>query len=85
MEPEFPNGCIVIVEPGGVLLDGCYVIANQPDDDVVLRQLRLLDDSWVLTSLNPDYEDQQIDGIANIKGRVIQRAGRRRADRKSYI
>ena len=85
MEPEFPNGCIVIVEPGGALLDGCYVIANHANDDVILRQLRLLNDSWVLTPLNPAYDDQKINGIADIKGTVIQRAGRRRADRKSYI
>ena len=28
MAPEFPAGCIVIVEPAGVVTDGCFVVAE---------------------------------------------------------
>ena len=84
MAPEFPDGCIVVSEPGGALHDGCYVIADY-QDEIVLRQLRLTTSEWRLEPLNPNYPHLKIDGPENIRGIVIQRAGRRRADRRSYV
>ncbi len=83
MAPEFAHGAIVIVEPGGAVGDGSFVVAFH-EDGVILRRLRIEDGAWTLQALNADYPDIPIDGIAQIRGRVIQRAGRRRRDRKSY-
>ena len=84
MEPEFCDGAIIIVEPSVVVEDGCFVVAHQ-HDDVILRKLNITDDHWFLSALNPDYPDITISGLDQIRGRVIQRAGKRRKDRKSYI
>lgn len=84
MAPEFPDGCVVVSEPGGAVHDGCYVIADYKGE-IILRQLRLAAGEWHLEPLNPKYPRFKIDGPENIRGIVIQRAGRRRVDRRSYL
>jgi DNA polymerase V len=84
MEPEFRNGSVIIVDPACAIEDGAYVVAYH-DDGVILRVLRTSDDSWYLVALNDDYPRIPISGPAQIRGRVIQRAGRRRNERKSYL
>jgi len=83
MEPEFPNGCIVIVEPEGQIENGCFVIANT-DTEVILRKLLIKNQRWWLEALNLDYPVLEIRDPRSIRGIVTQRAGRRRSDRKSY-
>ena len=84
MAPEFPDGCVVVSEPSGTIHDGCYVIADY-QDEIILRQLRVRSGEWCLEPLNPKYPALKIDGPGRIRGIVIQRAGRRRADRRSYL
>ena len=84
MAPEFPDGCVVVSEPSGAVHDGCYVIADYKGE-IILRQLRLTAGEWHLEPLNPKYPHLKIDGPESIRGIVIQRAGRRRADRQSYL
>ena len=84
MAPEFPDGCVVVSEPGGAVHDGCYVIADH-QDEIILRQLRLTLGEWRLEPVNSKYPVLKIDGPENILGIVIQRGGRRRADRQSYL
>ena len=84
MAPEFPDGCVVVSEPGGAIHDGCYVIADY-QDEIILRQLRLTTGKWLLVPLYPKYPNLKIDSSECIRGIVIQRAGRRRADRRSYL
>ena len=38
MSPEFSDGCIIIIDPEGVISDGSYVMARH-DDGYVFRQL----------------------------------------------
>jgi len=84
MEPEFPKGCIVVSEPNGPLEHGCYVIGND-GQELVFRQLLIEQGQWRLHALQPEIEDITIAGREAIHGRVIQRAGSRRKDRKSYL
>ena len=84
MAPEFNDGAIIIVEPGTAIEDGCYVVA-QHDGEYLLRQLVDNSESWSLKPLNGRYDTVDITGLESIKGRVIQRCGRRRRDRKSYL
>lgn len=84
MEPEFPKGCVIISEPNGVLENGCYVIGSD-GDELVFRQLLIDDRGWRLHALQGDHADIPIDGPAAIRGRVIQRAGKSRKDRKAYL
>lgn len=83
MIPEFADGAIVIVEPAGVIEDGCFVVAFH-EGGVILRRLRIEYGAWRLQALNARYPDIPIEGVSQIRGRVIQRAGRRRRDRKTY-
>ncbi len=84
MVPEFPEGCIIIVEPSGVIESGCYVVA-QHDGAYTFRQLIIEGDRWLLKPLNPNYPTVEIPGLEAIKGRVIQKAGKYRKDRKHYL
>ena len=84
MMPEFPDGCIVIIEPDGVIKDGSYVVADT-NEEVVLRRARTDGKKWWLEALKPGYPDIPSPGPASIRGLVIQRAGRRRRDRKYYL
>lgn len=85
MGPEFKDGAIIIVDPAGVLENGAYVIAVQ-GDEYIFRQLVVEGDKMSLRALNDAYPNLPLPGGANdIKGVVIQQAGRRRKDRKHYI
>ncbi|RMD70583.1 MAG: S24 family peptidase [Gammaproteobacteria bacterium] len=84
MLPEFEEGCIIIVEPSGVLESGCYVVA-QHNGEYIFRQLIIEGDRWFLKPLNERYPTLEIPGIGAIKGRVIQKAGKYRKDRKHYL
>ena len=84
MEPEFPDGVIIIVEPGGVIKHECYVVAEY-DEEFILRQLSIEEDHIQLKPLNQQYPTISIPELSAIKGRVIQRCGQRRKDHKSYL
>ncbi|MBO68613.1 MAG: peptidase [Acidiferrobacteraceae bacterium] len=84
MMPEFPDGCIVIIEPDGVIKDGSYVVADT-DEEVLLRRARTDGNKWWLEALEPGHPDIPSPGPTSMRGLVIQRAGRRRKDRKYYL
>jgi SOS-response transcriptional repressor LexA len=88
MAPEFNDGEIIIVEPGGALRDGAYVLAEL-DDGYTFRQLRRDADGWLLRALNPApgaAADRPLPDLAAVRGVIIQKAvpGRRRLS-KSYL
>ncbi len=84
MEPEFTDGTVIVVEPGGVLQNGSYVVAMH-DGGYIFRQLLIESGRWSLHALNDAYSSIEIPGVSVIKGIVIQKAGRRRHERKHYI
>ena len=84
MAPEFRDGQIVIIDPGGVIRSGCFVVANTPDG-TMLRQLIVDGDQWRLQALADGIEPISIkSGTADIVGVVSQRAGTRRREHKRY-
>ncbi len=84
MEPEFPHGVVIVAEPGGALDHGCFVVA-QHEGEYLLRQLIRDGRHWYLRPLNASYPTVALTDSSAIRGRVIQRAGRRRRERKSYL
>ncbi len=86
MEPEFEDGCIIVIDPAGVVRNGSYVFADI-DGEYIFRQLEIRDGRYFLKPLNPKYETQEIAGLQNIHGVIVQKAGRtgRRKDRKRYV
>ena len=83
MEPEFPDGSIVVIDPGGVVEDGAYVIARH-DGEYIFRRLRRSDGHWLLQAENPGYPRLPIEDINAVVGVVVQRAGTRRHQHKHY-
>ncbi|MCW5635449.1 MAG: S24 family peptidase [Rubrivivax sp.] len=87
MAPEFHDGEIIIVEPGGAVHDGSYVLA-QLEGEWLFRQLRCEGGRWRLQALNPACSEHarvvlDDDLPAVVRGVVIQKAvpGRRRLSR----
>ncbi len=99
MEPEFPDGVIIIVDPSGVIETGCYVLAEISDADIksnksaqgkteegyIFRQFVVEEDRCYLKPLNPGYATIEIAGRDAVKGVVVQKAGNRRRDRAHYV
>jgi len=83
MLPEFPEGAIIIIDPEGVVSDGCYVMAEL-DSEYIFRQFRIVDKKYYLQPLNDLYDTVEVAGIEVIHGVITQKAGRRRKDRKHY-
>ncbi len=84
MMPEFRDGAIVIVEPGAMVEDRCFVVAEDHEEHV-LRQLKIIPGGWELVTLNGNEKPLRVDTLESIKGRVIQRGGRRRSEHKWYV
>jgi SOS-response transcriptional repressor LexA len=84
MAPEFEDGHLIIVDPGGRVVSGCYVVARQ-QSGMILRQLIGAGDCWQLHALDPSIDDIPLDnGLADIVGVISQRAGSRRKQHKRY-
>ncbi|HFD80266.1 MAG TPA: S24 family peptidase [Gammaproteobacteria bacterium] len=84
MEPEFEHGCIIVVDPEGVVRDGSFVVAYH-NDEFWFRQLHIDGDRYLLKCLNHAYDEVvEIPGIDAIHGVVTQKAGKRRKDHKRY-
>ncbi len=81
MAPEFNDGHIVIVDPGGLIKNGSYVIA-QVGQETVLRQLRIKNGKYYLHG-SPSKTVEETD-LHKVIGVVSQKAGRRRRDSKRY-
>ena len=83
MSPEFNDGCIIIIDPEGVISDGAYVMARH-EDGYVFRQLVYGEGVYYLKTLQAGHADIEIPDLHSIEGVVTQQATRRRADRKHY-
>ena len=84
MEPEFKDGCIVIVDPAGVLENGAYVVARH-EGEYIFRQLEIREGHYRLLALNPGYPELEIAGLDAVAGVIVQRAGTRRSEHKHYV
>lgn len=84
MIPEFEDGCIIVIDPSGVIENGCYVIAEH-DEEYIFRQLVIDDSRYYLKPLNDGYDVLEIPDTNAIKGVIVQKAGTRRHHRKHYV
>jgi SOS-response transcriptional repressor LexA len=84
MEPEFEDGCVIVIEADGVVKDGSYVLAVV-NDEYIFRQLVIEEGRYFLKPLNPAYETVEIPGLEAVKGVIVQKAGTRRRHRKHYV
>jgi SOS-response transcriptional repressor LexA len=83
MLPEFADGHIVVVDPGGRVSSGCYVVARHAGD-VLLRRLDIDRGGYRLVALKDGVVEIELEGLEAIVGVVSQRAGKRRREHKRY-
>ncbi|MFT5392916.1 MAG: SOS-response transcriptional repressor LexA [Gammaproteobacteria bacterium] len=83
MSPEFPLGCVVVVEPGAVATDGAFVIADIQSGLCIARYRANAQTHWIET-LCPLVK-LACDDEFKIRGVVVQRAAGRGIRRKHYV
>jgi SOS-response transcriptional repressor LexA len=84
MAPEFVDGNIIIIDPGGKLSSGCYVVARHLDE-MIFRQLIIDQDAYLLRALDTSLaEIALLKGVEDIVGVISQRSGKRRSEHKRY-
>jgi len=83
MRPEFEEGDIIVIEPGGLARDGSFVLAHAAGE-WVFRQLARAGEGWELRALDPRYPALALADLSAVRGVVIQKSkpGRRRATRQ---
>ncbi|MDJ0780234.1 MAG: S24 family peptidase [Gammaproteobacteria bacterium] len=85
MAPEFEDGQVIVIDPGGLVKSGCYVVARLDDEQAIFRQLLVEDGQYRLRALKADLPEIVLErGVEAIVGVVSQRAGRRRREHKRY-
>lgn len=84
MSPEFREGCIIIIDAEGVIVDGSYVLAHY-QEEYIFRQLVFGDGVYFLQALEDGHEIIEMSDLSVIEGVIIQQAGRRRSERKHYV
>ena len=83
MEPEFKDGCIIIIDSAATVESGSYVLA-MVSDEYIFRQFIVEEDRYFLRALNQGYEEIPLVSKDAVRGVVVQRAGTRRKDHKHY-
>lgn len=84
MSPEFNEGHIVVIDPNGIVRSGSYVLAIY-QGEYIFRQLQHENEHYWLKPLNPNYPTVEIYNLNEVKGVVVQRAGKNRREHKYYL
>jgi len=87
MEPEFIHGNIIVIDPGGAVKDGCFVVAaiGENNDEYIFRQLFIVDDQYVLKAIEAGHAEITLQGgLDDLVGVVSQKSGKRRTEHKRY-
>lgn len=84
MEPEFRDGCIIIIDPAAVIENGSYVLAAH-NGEYIFRQWVIESGRYYLKPLNEGYPTLEVDSTEVVKGVIVQRAGTRRKYHKHYV
>ena len=77
MWPEFEVGAVIIVDPGGMLRDGVYIVADH-EDEPIFRQLVIHEEKRYLKPINDLYPTLELQEDAKIHGVVIQKYHKRK-------
>ena len=83
MEPEFKDGCIIIIDPAGDAAHGKYVIA-EIEGEYIFRQFVEENEKYFLKAVNEGYQAIEISSKSVVRGVITQRAGTRRKYHKHY-
>lgn len=79
MEPEFPEKCIIVIEPSEVCASGAFAVVSVAGERWFRQFIMDADGAAKLVALNPKYpEIPLLDKQYRIEGAVVQRNIRRR-------
>jgi SOS-response transcriptional repressor LexA len=85
MEPEFPDKCIVIIEPNEHCLDGMYVFAEVEGVRWFRQYRRDAQGGERLVALNDLYPEIELAGLDwKVLGIIVQRNVRRKVKHYGY-
>lgn len=87
MEPEFKHGNVIVIDPGGSVKDGCYVVAaiGEKNDEYIFRQLFIEGEKYILRAIEIGHPQIELKGgCDDLVGVVSQQSGKRRSDHKRY-
>lgn len=85
MEPEFPDGCILIIEPTDQCPDPSYVFAEVEGVRWFRQYRRDASGKEQLVALNPAYPEIDLQGLEwSVLGIIIQRNLRRQIKHYEY-
>ena len=74
MQPEFPEKCVIVIEPSEVCASGAYVVAETHGDRWFRQFIAEGQGRKRLVALNRDYPDMELtEGEYKILGVVVQR------------
>jgi SOS-response transcriptional repressor LexA len=78
MEPEFPEKCIIVIEPSQVCASGAFVIISVDGERWFRQFLTDQDNKSKLVALKDGYPDIALEGTQyEIEGVIVQRNIRR--------
>ncbi|HHH38280.1 MAG TPA: S24 family peptidase [Sedimenticola sp.] len=79
MEPEFPEKCIIVLEPTNVCASGAYVVATVNGERWFRQFIRDAQGNEKLVAVKPGYPEIPLEpGNYRIEGAVVQRNIRRK-------
>jgi len=84
MAPEFLEGQIIIVDPALPPRDGAYVVVDYAGE-TLFRRFVVEGARRYLKALSEGHPAVELTGAFHVRGVVVQRAGRRRRERKHYL
>ncbi len=74
MEPEFPEKCVIVIEPSNVCATGAYVVSTVGEERWFRQFIRDEEGNEKLTALNSNYPDIDLNGTDfRIEGVIVQR------------
>ncbi len=74
MEPEFPEKCIVIIEPSQVCASGAFVVITVGEERWFRQFITDRDSNSKLVALKPGYPEIDLNGTEyQIEGIIVQR------------
>lgn len=86
MEPEFPEGTIIIIDPTPYCEHGNFVFVETGEDDRWFRQFIVRGDQCYMVALHSDYPDIELTkGQFKILGVIVQSNIKRKIKHYNYL
>ena len=76
MAPEFPDGCIIVIDPGYPVVNGAYVMIEYRGE-YHFRQIQHHGAKRFMVPVNEQFHSEELTGLYQVRGVVTQKNERR--------